>query len=153
MQRLRNHSTGANDALQGIPEWPARGNTAATAAKATNAPGIAGSLSERHAEQVWTTTRHATSRRAPALIRQSGPDGIGAMVALEFIGQLAAHIARCPRCQQTGRWDTVTPAAWLLWALGKKPQLAAIMRPVLAEAGTGLPPEPPRRRPAGRTGR
>lgn len=145
MQRLRYHGTGRTDALREIPEWPARTDGDATKAKLRNAPGLAGSLSARHAEQVWTDTRAQTATRAPALLAQSGPAGIGAMVALEFVGRVAKHIAGCPRCQQTGRWDSATPEAWLLWAMGKQRTTARIIRPVLAEMRTGLPRNPPTR--------
>lgn len=148
-QQLRYHGTGHGDAIQGIPEWPARADPTASRTRARNAPGMAGSLSERHADQIWTNARQATAIRAPALLAQSGPKGIKAMVAMEFVSRVAGHIVGCPRCQQTGRWDTATPAAWLLWAMGKRPQLKAIMRPVLWEMGQSLPSNPPAGRPGG----
>lgn len=125
------HRNPTRAAYQRVGPWPGASNSyrSTTGSRARqairrNAP-VAGSPSYRHAAETWEAARTAASRAAVGAPPQ--------MADFAMVSALATHLARCDRCHRTGPLDSVTPMAWLTWAVRTKRGLWRIFAPVLAE--------------------
>lgn len=125
-------SVGGRAAAEAIGPWPGHGRKARAVALAGGT--VAGSASARHAESVWCDAREDVMRSARGMGERAGSSAPLGMVAA-----LASHLGVCGRCWRTGPYDSRTPAQWLMWAAARRPGLAAVLEPVLAElAGSRL---------------
>ena len=145
---LRDHRTGQTIALATIPEWT-RGAAARRAIRGTALR--IGSLSEQHAARVWTDTRTATANRAATYRQQAGTNDPSGLVILDFVSRLAGHLVACHRCHVSTGTDPGTPEAWLVYAIGQRPQLKAALAPILREQGHKVATLPPGTAQLGRT--
>jgi len=112
-----------------IGEWPGYDKNAQAVALAGGTR--LGSPSFRHAGQVWEAARTAAAM---------GAIGDGETLAgLAMVAALAPHIGACERCWRTGPYDSRTPVQWLMWAVARRPGIAEVVGPVLADvAGSRL---------------
>jgi len=112
-----------------IGRWP--GESVSAKALALAGGTVLGSPSFRHARDTW----EESARQASWSVTGEGER----LAELAMVEELASHLGACERCWRTGPYDSRTPVAWLMWAVARRPGIAGVVGPVLADvAGSRL---------------
>jgi hypothetical protein len=125
----RDMTSARRRAAVAIGRWP--GERVSAKALALAGGTVLGSPSFRHARDTW----EECARLASWNVTGSGER----LAALAMVAELASHLGGCSRCWRTGPYDSRTPVAWLMWAVARRPGIAELVGPVLADvAGSRL---------------
>lgn len=143
--RERWHGSPGAVARDVIGDWPGTWSVRARRGSAARAAGVrGGSFGARHAARVWEDVREGVAQRARGIVRDVEADAAGVeggLFEMEFLGQIAGHIAGgCRACVVGSGIDRGDRGEdWLVWAVLQRRGLREVFLLVAGdEAGREL---------------